>query len=716
MSTQSGYERVMVTDLPTAESAAAVESAASPGDASNAAPTATAVKVRSGIRLLVLPLSLLLCLTQSWVTLVAENTRSITPTSTLISVLSFAVLFALVLVLNPLLRLLGRTLPLNRAELSSIFAALAVTAGVSTFGLTAQLVPMIAAPWNPDWNTPQRGWERSLLPYLNRSLYITDPQTIRAFRQGVDVPRPAELAPPVAQVNYYIAVIKSIDWAAWAKPIAGWLVMVFAVYCAFYCLTYVVLDQWDSREKLIFPLAKLPEALLPDSDTVLGRVPAIFKTGGFWAGFALSFGVLSLNASQSAGWLSGLGLLQMGMSGLSVQTLVEGSIFEGLCGGPQTLMFLIIFTAVGISFLLPLETSFSIWFYFLVGKAVILTLVWMGYGRNGSDFPTEWLWTNNPVTAQGAGGILLFSAVSLWKSLHDYFTLSKGKSSKERVLIGLPLLGLAVSLGVLTMWLVWNQITLGWAIGVVIFLTLLSLGLMRLVAEGGIYWFQAHSSLFHLYKMTGLSGLLLGPLLPIYSVLFLDIKTFIAPNMLNSAKMRADVRAERLKFHLNIVICLVVTVLFSLGVALILSHARGANEMNRWFYTSGPASALDTAAQAMTRVPTFELSTAIWYAIGASWVGLSIFLRQTLFWFPHPIGYIMLINPLMAQMWFSFFLGWIAKRIVVKYGGKATFDRVRLIFLGLIFGELLGVAIWMMSSLMFGFSTGGSVTLNRYGP
>ena len=36
--------------------------------------------------------------------------------------------------------------------------------------------------------------------------------------------------------------------------------------------------------------------------------------------------------------------------------------------------------------------------------------------------------------------------------------------------------------------------------------------------------------------------------------------------------------------------------------------------------------------------------------------------------------------------------------VVVKYGGKATFDRVRLIFMGLIFGELLGVAIWMLSS------------------
>ena len=75
----------------------------------------------------------------------------------------------------------------------------------------------------------------------------------------------------------------------------------------------------------------------------------------------------------------------------------------------------------------------------------------------------------------------------------------------------------------------------------------------------------------------------------------------------------------------------------------------------------------------------------------------------------------MLISPTMAMLWFSFFLGWICKKIVVKYGGKKTFDAVRVIFLGLIFGELLATFVWPTVSLMFDFKAIG-ITLNRYSP
>ena len=76
-------------------------------------------------------------------------------------------------------------------------------------------------------------------------------------------------------------------------------------------------------------------------------------------------------------------------------------------------------------------------------------------------------------------------------------------------------------------------------------------------------------------------------------------------------------------------------------------------------------------------------------------------LRRALFWFPHPIGYIMLVNPLMARLWFSFFFGWICKKLVVKYGGKATFDSVRLVFIGHIVGELVAIFVWNVSALVF---------------
>src|SRR5690606_35821021 len=102
----------------------------------------------------------------------------------------------------------------------------------------------------------------------------------------------------------------------------------------------------------------------------------------------------------------------------------------------------------------------------------------------------------------------------------------------------------------------------------VFFITLITLGLMRIVAEAGIYWFQAHGGFFHMAKAFGFSGMTnpvsVGVLMPIYMVLFVDIKTFIAPNILTSAKMEKDVNAGRFRYHVILISCMVVTVIFSI--------------------------------------------------------------------------------------------------------------------------------------------------------
>jgi hypothetical protein len=121
------------------------------------------------------------------------------------------------------------------------------------------------------------------------------------------------------------------------------------------------------------------------------------------------------------------------------------------------------------------------------------------------------------------------------------------------------------------------------------------------------------------------------------------------------------------------------------------------------------------AAQRMFINPAkFDQAQALWYGAGALWIALTVFLRTSFFWFPHPIGFIMLVNPLMAQLWFSFFLGWVCKRVVVRYGGKTTYDRVRGIFIGLIAGELIAIIVWAGISLWTGVDLSKVATLNRY--
>ncbi|MCC7191945.1 MAG: hypothetical protein IT444_04090 [Phycisphaeraceae bacterium] len=767
---QTTYHRVDTERLQ--QKSEATVTAAQAGDAA-----------RFGVRWLIVPLSVLLCIAQSILTIYASNVRMMTLTDTLIPTMAFGILFLLVLLGNPLLalsrvkglvafliisvllalnvtakmggldrfvtfdgfwngvltltvvtlsagfvlsllRLIGMR-SFNRPELTVLFASMLVTAGISTFGLTEQLIPLIATPANPAVNTPQKGYDQKLFPNMKSELYIQDQSAVEVFRIGVTEDENGHsLRPPRDEegwfsfIKYFGRVATLVPWKAWIGPLSYWLVFVIGCYALFYCLTYVVLGYWSQREKLIFPLARLPESLLPDEQGKY-TIPGMMRGAGFWLGFAVSFLVLAWNASVSAGWVGAADwALPLGMSRFAFDAKVAGTALEGLGSDIDFgLRFFIMFTAIGIAFLLPLEISFSVWFYCLFGRLIILIAVWMGYGRNGGDFPSNWIWLNNPVTAQGGGALFLFSAISLFKCIRDYVRLSAGRNLADKVRIGLPVIGMAVSLLVVTSWLAWNRIGFGWASLIMLFITLLTVGLMRIVAEGGVYWFQSHTSFFHVYKMTGLGAwlkpALLGPIIPIYSVIFLDTKTFMAPNLLNAASLRADVGASRTKYHTSIVLSIIASVVVSLGFAILLAHVRGANAMHSWFYADGPIYMMDMARDATTDVAQFNPTTTVWWGIGAVWVAASMYLRTWLFWFPHPIGYIMLINPLMAQLWFSFFLGWIVKKVTVRYGGKATFDRVREVFIGLILGELIAIFFWAMLSLALGIKVSG-ITLNRY--
>jgi hypothetical protein len=89
----------------------------------------------------------------------------------------------------------------------------------------------------------------------------------------------------------------------------------------------------------------------------------------------------------------------------------------------------------------------------------------------------------------------------------------------------------------------------------------------------------------------------------------------------------------------------------------------------------------------------------MWAVAGAVVMAGLLFFRQRVFWLPHPLGLIMLINPLMRMYWFSILLGWVAKSLVSKYGNKDAYAKARCGFIGLIAGELVLVAIALVFSV-----------------
>jgi hypothetical protein len=61
----------------------------------------------------------------------------------------------------------------------------------------------------------------------------------------------------------------------------------------------------------------------------------------------------------------------------------------------------------------------------------------------------------------------------------------------------------------------------------------------------------------------------------------------------------------------------------------------------------------------------------------------------------HPIGFLGASVHATHALWFSMFLGWLFKSLVLRYGGMRLYALLLPFFLGLIVGDALNAVIWI---------------------
>jgi hypothetical protein len=79
---------------------------------------------------------------------------------------------------------------------------------------------------------------------------------------------------------------------------------------------------------------------------------------------------------------------------------------------------------------------------------------------------------------------------------------------------------------------------------------------------------------------------------------------------------------------------------------------------------------------------------------------LSVMRLRFAAWPFHPIGYLFCYTWGVRNIWFSIFIGWLAKVLIMHFGGALMFTRSRNVFLGMILGESGAVAFWLAINLV----------------
>jgi hypothetical protein len=177
----------------------------------------------------------------------------------------------------------------------------------------------------------------------------------------------------------------------------------------------------------------------------------------------------------------------------------------------------------------------------------------------------------------------------------------------------------------------------------------------------------------------------------------------IMPSQLEDFKMADAVRLEGRSVVVAILFALLFSLLAAYLILLPVVYQYGGVTMNRMrFYEvpTTPFRELTTMLQTPRGADHLEIGAA---GFGLGFTLLLSAFRLRLPWWPlHPIGYAVGFSRRTVDwMWFSIFLGWAAKALILRVGGMRLYRQALPIFLGFILGEFFMGGVFGLIGCLF---------------
>jgi hypothetical protein len=600
---------------------------------------------------------------------------------------SFSLLFALTVFLNPLLRVFGKGL--SQSELIAIFAMALVSAGIPSFGLTGLLIPYIAGPFY--FASPENRFDELILPNLPRWLAPESKEAIKFLYEGL----PQNAPIPLSQ---------------WVRPLLCWMALIAPVYLVFFCLATLMRKQWVENEKLVFPLVHLPAQMTAYANR-RSILPSFFYNRVMWAFFIPPFLIHAFN---------GLHFYFPQVPYINVHRISLDIYFSNPpWNALQPFWVRIPFSIIGLSYLLPTELTFSLFFFYFFFLTQQLVAASLGIQmRNVQAYPVK-----SFVAHQMIGGILLFGIYMLWNArehLKESLRVAFGRRSKqsqsatlnrspcsvelayrhEPMPLSIAFGGLLVGMLAISLW--------GWLAGGGFIATfalfslyfIVHLVAVRLVCEGGMLYVQHPFRPWNI-MLAAFGSQSFSPkqitILTLFDHLFmLDNRSPLMPCIMQSFKLGNMCNLSLRSLTPALVASVCVSVVSSLISYLWLMYRYGGMTLHPWFttyYTRNLYCAWTAHLLSVGEAPS--MSALLTMAVGATTMSLILFMHRSFMWFPfHPIGYLMGASWPMINFWFPIMVGWIIKSAVMRFFGAKLYRQLLPGFLGLIMAEFFSAGLW----------------------
>lgn len=582
-----------------------------------------------------------------------------------------AIPFLGLLLLNLLVRRGAPRWALRREELCVIFI-LALVSNATPLFLMYFLLAAIVSPHY--FASPENRWSSDLIPYLRPWLIVSDQHhAVEWFYEGLP---PGEAVP----------------WSAWLLPLACWAPFLLAVLGVSYLLTVFFRRPWMEHEKLAYPLMQVPLQLVREAGP--GERPLLCH-GLFWLGAAGPFAVAGLAV---------LHVFVPAVPALPVDHL--GCINWGAVSLPApfpSLTLCLSFLALGVGYFVPTDVLFSIWLLYLLVHLLeegVFTQLGLSIGYGGM-----FVWGNAAIAWQSFGAFTVLLATVLWSARAHlvrwgWYVLHGAPPEVDREELMPPrqaavlfLFGLTFIVG----WLSHSGMP-GAAIALFVpMVFLIYLGLARVVCQAGIFYVVppviAQNSVIYLLgsENIGRQGMIsLGLSYAWHG----DVQTVMSALSAEGVRLQGPARAPGRKLSSAIWWTAMVGVGVASAGIISTGYRHGAITWPTWVFRGwGPNTYEQVLAQ--VRDPFgFGAAQFAWFSVGAGLMLILTALQRRFLWWPlHPLGLAVVSSFTMYAVYAGFFLAWLAKVLLLRWGGFRTYRRAIPFFLGLTVGHYLGRAV-----------------------
>jgi hypothetical protein len=565
---------------------------------------------------------------------------------------------------------------LDMKDLITIYVLMLVGAGVPSLGLSAYLIPILAAPTY--YATPENEWASLFFHHIPTWMAPMDSRAARFFYEGL----------PSGGM---------LPWRIWIKPLALWSIFALAMFAVMYALCVILRRQWVEQERLIFPLVQLPLEMIGSDE----RSP-FFRNRLMWLGFAVPFLIHLWN---------GLHFHIPVVPGIRLFYDLGRYLTEKPWNIMRPLWAIVHFSVIGFVYLLPTDLSFSLWFFYFLFHAQSVIGVMMGRrignvtGYAVRDFAAY----------QMAGALATFVLLALWRARGNlkailrkaFLNDPKVDDSHEPLPFRGAILMLAFGLFTMIVWSVMAGVSWGWITAVLVIFVFTLIGMTRMVSEGGLLFIQTpYRPLDLISPVVGTARIPPATLtiLAFQEMIFMfDIRSMPMPSMMDALKLSDRPQFNRRRLSLTMSLSILIAMMVSYVSVLWICYSYGGINLSRWFCVGAPQLPFRRLSAMLINPQEPNGIYVLYMVVGAGvMLGLSLMRGRFLWWPFHPLGYAMGPSWPMIQLWFSILIGWSAKSVIMRYGGIRSYRVYRPMFLGMVLGEFIAGGVWLIIDFLAG--------------